>query len=622
WALLVPEHGAVMANHLTTGQRGTALAWGAPSLVLALVHLWAHSRRTGAKGLRALDAAAQKLAAVWGIALLGPVVVWLADPHIARTRAWLSLSGIAAFGVGAIWLGYRHAGSRAATWVTRRVLTSAMCRFTAAGLTAVIAYALISLALARHTAMQTNTYDLGIFVSIVANSARGELLDCGFFASGTHMSEHFDPALVLLAPLHWLWPGARALIVFQALWLCAGAYPVYRLASRELGHEGYGLAFVVAYALYPAIHVNALWDFHSLSLGAPVWLWMWWAATSRGESRAPGRDYWAWFGLLLLVREEFAFVALILGITWLARGRRRLGLQTLALACLYAAFVRFVIAPGAGIEAHAARYKDLLFGVEGGLFEVGTAIVANPAFAVSYGLSMAKVMYFLSLVLPFCCLALAGGSALWPAAFGLVFVSLSSSIPVFHPYFHYTSLLYPMVVVAAILGHRRLADAKALQVLGFDRTRLRVGFACGVVAASMACSWCLGALHPKAPFLAGFRAIERHPDATMHARTAWVGEVAAQLPVEATVAASGFVGPQLAHLPGARRFFEQGEPPSEDYLLLWVGRFKPLLRRRVDKLLETGRYTVDVTGHGVWLLRRHDVASSGIEPPAEVTPST
>ncbi|MGB1014764.1 MAG: DUF2079 domain-containing protein, partial [Nannocystaceae bacterium] len=260
WALLVPEHGAVMANHLTPGQRGTALAWGASSLALALVHLWAHSRRTGSKGLRALDAAAQKLAAVWGIALLGPVVVWLADPHIARTRAWLSLSGIAAFGVGAIWLGYRHAGSRAATWVTRRVLTSAMCRFTAAGLIAVIAYALISLALARHMAMQTNTYDLGIFVSIVANSARGELLDCGFFASGTHMSEHFDPALVLLAPLHWLWPGARALIVFQALWLCAGAYPVYRLASRELGHEGYGLAFVVAYALYPAIHVNALWD--------------------------------------------------------------------------------------------------------------------------------------------------------------------------------------------------------------------------------------------------------------------------------------------------------------------------------------------------------------------------
>ncbi len=613
WALFIPDRAAMMANHLESGDRVTALVFGLACGLLALLHAALTARGRGSIDLRTLDATARELAGIWGIAVIGPILVWLADPQLARTRPALVLFAIAAVTAAAIFTSYRLTGERVHQFFARRVLTTGMCRLTALGLTGLVAYALIDLALTRHVAMQTNTYDLGIFVNIIANSARGDLLDCGFFASGTHMSEHFDPVLILLAPLHWWWPGAAALLVFQALWLCGGAYPVYRLARHHLGHPGYGLVFVIAYTFFPAIHANALWDVHSLSLGAPLWLWLWWAATRRGET--PGWDYWLWFCLLLCVREEFAFVGLLIAFVWLLEGRRRLGLQTLALALIYAATVHLWVAPSAGIEAHAARYRELLHNVDGGLLDAGLAVVANPAFALSYALSLAKVLYTLALLAPFAYLSLAGGRALLPAAFGLVFIGLSSSGPVFHPYFHYTSLIYPAVMLAAIMGYTRITRSATLPALGLDPRRVRAALGCGVVVAACASSWCFGALNPAAPFLAGFKPIERHPDAEARARVAAVGDLVNRLPTGATIAASGYIGPHIAHLPGARRFFEQGDDPREDYLLLWVDRFKPKLRQRVDRLVTTGTYHIDVQDHGIWLLRRDHVAS--LAPPLQ-----
>ena len=124
----------------------------------------------------------------------------------------------------------------------------------------------------------------------------GRLLDTTD-VSGVQFSRlgaHVDPVLVLFAPLWWVWSSPEMLLVAQAVIVATGALPAFWLGRRWLGDDRLALAGAAAYLLYPALRHATLFDFHPVTLAAPLLLFCIWAAeearwVTLGGLRRPGR---------------------------------------------------------------------------------------------------------------------------------------------------------------------------------------------------------------------------------------------------------------------------------------------------------------------------------------------
>src|SRR5690606_8183600 len=128
-----------------------------------------------------------------------------------------------------------------------------------------------------------------------------------FIKGGTHASAHFDPILIALSPVMWIHRGAETAIVLQTLWLASGAIPAFLLGARVVS-RGFGLALALSYLAHPALHGINLFDFHSMSLSIPPFLW---AAVALEQRR--WRGYGVAVSVLLLCREDMAIAASCLG---------------------------------------------------------------------------------------------------------------------------------------------------------------------------------------------------------------------------------------------------------------------------------------------------------------------
>ena len=76
-------------------------------------------------------------------------------------------------------------------------------------------------------------------VQAVWSTANGDLLT-STDSTGEQISRlagHVDPLLALFAPLWWLWPDPRMLLVAQAVIVATGALPAFWLGRRWLGDD-------------------------------------------------------------------------------------------------------------------------------------------------------------------------------------------------------------------------------------------------------------------------------------------------------------------------------------------------------------------------------------------------
>src|SRR6266542_1009258 len=168
----------------------------------------------------------------------------------------------------------------------------------------------------RHFTLHTHALDLGYYVQLTWNLARG----AGPSVSLPEMNawgDHFSPIMYLLAPLFWIAPGPVTLLVVQSVALALGALAVFGMAARRLGDERPAAAFAVLYLVNPSLHGINVRDFHAAALAIPLLL----AAIYAAETRRP----WMFIAaslLTLLCREDAALAVVGLG-AWLAVGRGR-----------------------------------------------------------------------------------------------------------------------------------------------------------------------------------------------------------------------------------------------------------------------------------------------------------
>jgi uncharacterized membrane protein len=315
----------------------------------------------------------------------------------------------------------------------------------AAGYTTVLSAAAVE----RHDEFRSGGYDLGIFdqgLWLIAHGVRpfSTIRGRDLFA------DHFQPALVLFAPLGYGDIAPVALLIVQSALLAAVAPALYAL-SRRLGVEPWlALAVAVLWLASPLTQWANLFDFHPES-AVPLLLVL--AALELERGRTAG--FLAAAALASCFKEDVSLVFLGWGALLALEGRRHLGLSLAAGAVAW-----FVLATQVAIPALGGSFEDYSarFGGDRGssLFEVLGSIVVHPVDTVADLVEPSNLKVALALVLATGGLALLAPLRLLPAAPAIGANFLSAYSYQHELRFHYYLIPAAVFAIAAAHGARVL----------------------------------------------------------------------------------------------------------------------------------------------------------------------
>ncbi len=410
-----------------------------------------------------------------------------------------------------------------------------------AGLVAAYAAAFIPLSLRRHQGFFTARYDLGNMTQAVWSASRGELFRVSD-PDGLRVSRlgaHVDPILGLFAPLWKIWPHPEMLLVVQTLAVATMAVPAYLLARRWLGDAGLAVAFAAVALMLPAVQWATLFDFHPVTLAAPLLLWCIWAAVA-------GR--YVTLGVLAtlaaLTKEQVGLALVILGL-WMmiSLGRRRAGAILALLSLAWTAVAVGLIIPhyrsGGGNAFVEDRYGALGDGVGG----VMKTLVTRPWDAVEVAMSADRGMYLLALLLPLLALSL-GAPLLAAGALPDLVLNLLSSRSEQHAIeYHYSAVIAPFLLAAAILGLATLRGRPRPSRLP-ARIVAPGPLAGAVIGAAVLSGYLWGPLPFWQHVPGGSRV--RAEQFTVPDRAALLRQAIATIPADATVSAGNRIGGHLS----------------------------------------------------------------------------
>jgi uncharacterized membrane protein len=419
------------------------------------------------------------------------------------------------------------------------------------------------LSVANHHALNTRTIDLGYYDNIFYQSIHGHPLACSFIKAGYHGSAHFDPILVVLSPLYLFYPRAELLLVLQAVWLGAGVVPVYLIARERLSSRIAAVALAAMYAVYPALHGANMYEFHSLTLVAPVVLWLlYFLEAGRFKS------YWALLLPTLLVREDVAILLCFVGAyAILARRPRwaRLGWVTILASAVYFAIVkRFFMTSVdifmSGKDSYSfAYYYDDLIPNHNGVAGMLVSLLTNPVFVLKTMLAELKILYFLTLFVPLVFLPLVARPGRVMLVWGLLFCLLASRGAVFSVHFQYSCIIIPVVFAVTPAALRQIEDGPVVRMLGLDGARVWRALLAAAFAASLLVTWKFGAVIDNGTFRGGFSPVARGLTPKDNELYAWIRQQIDQIPRGASVAVTNRTGPHASNRQQAYFYPEHSE---------------------------------------------------------------
>lgn len=392
-------------------------------------------------------------------------------------------------------------------------------------------------------------YEQGIW-----NTLQGRVMeDSRFNFTGSVFGMDWMPMLLFFVPVYALFPSPHVLFFLQIVGSALGAVPVYWLARDRLGVKLAAVGAAVAYLLYPTLLHTALNPFQ-VRLFALTLLLFGFYFYERGNWQL----FLACALMSMLARTDVALVVMMFGLYGLLTRRRwQFVVPPLIVGLGYFALSTFVITPSfayagaltppppgtqldmscwpCGMSPQLAYYSHL--GRTGP--EILQFVLLHPLDALNKaviepGLLGPKLMYLLNLLVPLGLLPLFAPK---PIVLGLPVIALNllslrgSQIDLES---HYSLLLIPGLVVAAIYGASNLRNWFA----GRDRNRAdRRVLQLGGVALAL---WAL----VMTAFYANpvVRVIRFHESP---ARVQAANELVAMLPPDAKVAVTSKLAPQL-----------------------------------------------------------------------------
>lgn len=258
------------------------------------------------------------------------------------------------------------------------------------GISALLLFACSSL---RHTMIQSNGWDLGIFDQVVYLISQGlppfsSFL--GFHIIGDHASFVFYP----LALLYKIYPDVHWLLAVQALALASGAIPTWYLARLAGLSTQQSLTVAVTYLLYPVVFNSNLFDFHPDIFALPALLWAILAARL-------GRVLWFCLAIALVLACKSVLALTVAGLGfWLLIFEQR---RVCGAIALIAGVAWFLIATGVIIPHFGGAQKVALSRyayLGNSAWDVAKNLFLKPGAILPIVFSWLNLKYLLMLFLP------------------------------------------------------------------------------------------------------------------------------------------------------------------------------------------------------------------------------
>lgn len=305
------------------------------------------------------------------------------------------------------------------------------------------------LGLARYETFHNETFDLALYARMGWGLWHGSFWDPIINAS--YAGEHLAFILLPLGLVGCVFGQVKTLIVAQAVFLAATAWPIARFGERRFGAAG-AVVGALAWLLYPNLAHVAGFEFHP---GTCAVLPLAWAldALDRGAVRA---FVWSVLGVLVC-REDLALVTMLLGVVaWrgepaLAKVGWRVALGSVAYFLLFALVIIPLLGPKQGsLSLHFGKWGNSMTGVVAG-------ILKHPVEFWLHITSPTRVRYLVMLLSPLAFLSLLAPRWLLSAA-PLLAINLLSSWPsAIELDSHYQTTLLPVLVVAGLAGAQTVA---------------------------------------------------------------------------------------------------------------------------------------------------------------------
>jgi uncharacterized membrane protein len=424
------------------------------------------------------------------------------------------------------------------------------------------------LSIRHHDGLDTGGYDLGIFDQVIWNTSQGRpFQNTIMLDSPNFVGHHLSPILLLFAPLYWIWPDPRFLLVVQSVLLGLGALPVFWLARERLENEFAALVFAAAYLLSPALESANLNEFHPVSLATPLLLFAFYflhqtqVSKEKGSIQCDEKQSYLWFTvfavLAMTCKEDIPLSVAMIGLYILAIQRNvKVGLATVAIGILWFGSAMYVIIPRSHPTGEWFFRPD--FPKWGNTpLEIVLSVLMRPQWAWGFLREGNKMAYLYPLLAPLGFLSLLG-----PEVFLLALPSIV--INFFGGYWwldkptsllkHYVGPITPFVMISGIWGTNRLVGWLG-NIFKVKRPLLTVILASLVAILSLSFHYSYGL----SPLSKGFIA----PEVTPHDRL--VNEFAKLVPPDASLTTTYQLNP---HFSRRRVIYEWPDMLDTEYVLI------------------------------------------------------
>src|SRR5208283_534689 len=177
--------------------------------------------------------------------------------------------------------------------------------------------AYLAISLLRLLQLNPSSWDLAIYTEYVKQSAslHAPVADVRT-ASFNLLGDHFQPIVMVIAPLFRVLPSPATLLAVQALLAALSVFPICQAAREKLG-VGPSRAIAVAYGFSWGLQQMANFDFHEIAFAVPLLAFSL-SALVRGRIKAA-----VWWALpLVFVKEDQGFTVAAIGMYLAIAGAR------------------------------------------------------------------------------------------------------------------------------------------------------------------------------------------------------------------------------------------------------------------------------------------------------------
>ncbi len=451
---------------------------------------------------------------------------------------------------------------------------------------------LTTAAIAKYNAYAMG-FDLALYEQQIWNTSQGRWFETSIF-SFTNNALGVDLQLIEapLALAYALVPSVFTLLFLQSAALALGALPLYLLARNRLGAAWAGLALAFAYLLYPIVVNTNLYELRLRSFAvAPLLFSLYFLETKRA------RWFYVSLFLALLCRTDIGLVVAMIGVYALWRRRPiQFWSVPIIVGVMWVALSVFVIVPrlSSGAPFLFTSIYSYLGDTPSAMMQT---IVTRPLFVLENVITAGKLEYLNGLFAPVAYLALLNPAALLIAAPTFALNLLSPSRLHWDLTHGYSILIAPFVFAGTVQAIRWLRERAGKTFLARE---IGLGVLIGlVVLATLLVNvlWGNGVA----------RWIARKPSP----RVALVREIAAQIPNDASLAASSLVAPilpprrALYYFPGNQSYGVSNLDRAE-FIFVDQDGANEQAQELLAKYRQDPRWQVLVEREGLVLLKRKD----------------